>query len=83
MTVNFVFISPVPPTDYNDLKEGFRSKSDIVTVSKWSREENIPDVSSVEDEVDNIFVEIQKGPVKSLKDPDIVDAFKKAKNREV
>ena len=27
------------PTDYNDLKEGFRSKSDIVTVSKWSREE--------------------------------------------
>ena len=70
------------PTDYNDLKEGFRSKSDIVTVSKWSREENIPDVSSVEDEVDNIFVEIQKGPVKSLKDPDIVDAFKKAKNQE-
>lgn len=70
------------PTDYNDLKEGFNSKLDIVSVSKWSREENIPDVSSVEDEVDNIFVEIQKGPVKSLKDADIVEAFKKAKNQE-
>lgn len=70
------------PTDYNDLKEGFKSKSDMVTVSKWSRDENIPDVSVVEDKVDNIFVEIQKGPVKSLKDPDIVKAFKKAKNQE-
>lgn len=70
------------PTDYNDLKEGFKSKTDSVMVSKWSREENIPDVSSVEDEVDNIFIEIQKGPVKSLKDSDIVGAFKKAKNQE-
>lgn len=70
------------PTDYDDLKEGFKSKSDMVSVSKWSREESIPDVSSVEEEVDNLFVEIQKGPIKSLKDPDIVEAFKKAKNQE-
>lgn len=70
------------PTDYNDLREGFNSKSDIVSVSKWSREENIPDVSSVEDEVDDIFKEIQEGPIKSLKDADIVGAFKKAKNQE-
>lgn len=70
------------PTDYNDLKEGFKSKSDIVSVSNWNRDENVPDVSSVEDEVDKIFVEIQKGPVKSLKDADIVEAFKKAKNQE-
>ena len=69
-------------TDFNDLKEAFNSKSDIISVSKWSRDESIPDVSSVEDEVDNIFVEIQKGPVKSLKDTDIVEAFKKAKNQE-
>lgn len=70
------------PTDYDDLKEVFKSKSDMVSVSKWSREESIPDVSSVEEEVDNLFVEIQKGPVKSLKGPDIVEAFKKAKNQE-
>lgn len=69
-------------TDFNDLKEAFNSKSDIVSVSKWSRDETIPDVSSVEHEVDNIFLEIQKGPVKSLRDADIVEAFKKAKNQE-
>lgn len=77
-TIHFIGTS----TDFNDLKEGFKSKADEVFVSKWSRDESIPDVSSVEEEVDKLFVEIQKGPVKSLKDPNIVEAFKKAKNQE-
>lgn len=69
-------------SDFEDLKEGFNSKSDIVSISQWSREQSIPDVSSVEDAVNDIFLEIQNGPVKSLKDANIIKAFKKAKNQE-
>lgn len=76
--INFVGIC----TDYEDLREAFESKSKMVSVTKWSRDTSIPDVSKVEDEVDKIFCEIHEGPVAKLKDAAILEAFKKAKNQE-
>lgn len=63
--------------DYNDLKETIEASSDKIRVTEWTHN-RIQDVKEVEDEVYEIFKEIQKGPVEALKDEKIFDAFKKA-----
>lgn len=66
--------------DYNDLKETIESSSEI-HVKKWSHN-CIQDVEEVEKEVISIFNEIQKGPVDALKDPVIIESFKRATSEQ-
>lgn len=67
--------------DYDDLMQALNSQRSI-RVKSWKRDDSILDISQVEDEIDRIFLEIQKGDVASLKDAAIVKLFKQAKNQE-
>lgn len=66
--------------DFEDLKKGFSSASETVSVISY-KHHRMPDVSETENEVDKLFEEIKNGPVPQLKDQSIIQAFEKAKNQ--
>ena len=65
--------------DYEDLKTSFTSGVEA-NVNSW-KHNRTPDVKEVEEQVDEIFDEINHGPVPELKDETIIQAFSKAKNQ--
>lgn len=68
--------------DYEDLQEGFTlCKATQGVTAKFSIC-RMPGVDEAEKAIDQIFADIQKGPVKDLKSPEIKSAFEKAKNQE-
>ena len=66
-------------TDYNDFKTAIDDSGKITATLHAHIQ---PSVNEVEEDIDKIFKEIQEGPVASLKDESILEAFKKAKNQE-
>lgn len=66
--------------DFDDLKAAFDTADQNVKVSfKFTKR---ADVSDVETAIDDIFSDIQNGPVEELKDERIKAAFEKAKNQQ-
>lgn len=66
--------------DFDDLKAAFDTADQNVKVSfKFTKR---ADVSDVEKAIDDIFSDIQNGPVEELKDERIKAAFEKAKNQQ-
>jgi len=66
--------------DFDDLKASFDAADQNVKVSfKFTKR---ADVSDVEKAIDDIFSDIQNGPVEELKDERIKAAFEKAKNQQ-
>lgn len=66
--------------DFDDLKAAFDAADQNVKVSfKFTKR---ADVSDVEKAIDDIFSDIQNGPVEELKDERIKAAFEKAKNQQ-
>ena len=66
--------------DFDDLKTAFDTADQNVKVSfKFTKR---ADVSDVEKAIDDIFSDIQNGPVEELKDERIKAAFEKAKNQQ-
>lgn len=66
--------------DFDDLKAAFDTADQNVKVSfKFTKR---ADVSDVEKAIDDIFADIQNGPVEELKDERIKAAFEKAKNQQ-
>lgn len=68
-------------TDYDDLKLALEAQKDYIAITSFTHHRT-PDVSEVEDNVDEIFKEIMAGPVEQLRDSSIIKAFRKAKNLE-
>ncbi len=66
--------------DYADLQIGFSQNSSGVK-AKFSII-RMPDVDEAEEAIDELFTEIQHGPIKELKTDEIREAFMKAKNQE-
>lgn len=65
--------------DYEDLQTAMNESGDDLNVSFVF--ERKPDVSDAEKCIDKIFDDIQKGPVDELRNPEIINAFNKAKNQ--
>lgn len=66
--------------DFDDLKAAFDTADQNVKASfKFTKR---ADVSDVEKAIDDIFSDIQNGPVEELKDERIKSAFEKAKNQQ-
>lgn len=66
--------------DFDDLKAAFDTADQNVKVSfKFTKR---ADVADVEKAIDDIFADIQNGPVGELKDERIKAAFEKAKNQQ-
>lgn len=65
--------------DYEDLQTAMNEGGDGLNVS--FKFEQKPDVSDAEKCIDKIFDDIQKGPVDQLRNPEIINAFNKAKNQ--
>ena len=66
--------------DYVDLQAGFSmSQSGVKAKFSICR---MPDVDETEELIDEIFADLQRGPIKELKSKDIREAFEKAKNQE-
>ena len=66
--------------DFDDLKTAFDTAGQNVKVSfKFTKR---ADVADVEKAIDEIFADIQDGPVDELKDERIKTAFEKAKNQQ-
>ena len=65
--------------DYEDLQTAMNESRDNLKVS--FKFEQKPDVSDAEKCINKIFDDIQKGPVDELRNPEIIDAFNKAKNQ--
>lgn len=66
--------------DYDDIVSSFEAYKDQISAS--CNFHQTKDISDVEKEIDQIFVDIQNGPIPELKDPRIIAAFQKAKNSE-
>ena len=66
--------------DFTDLLEGF-GQNNVGVKAKFNTK-RMPDVDETENYIQQIFDEIQRGPIKELKSKDIVEAFEKAKNQE-
>jgi hypothetical protein len=67
-------------SDFEDVKAAFATIEDSLSVSYQFDKKS--DITDVENEIDSIFEEIQKGPISELRDKSIVDAFEKAKNAQ-
>lgn len=66
--------------DFEDLKSGFEnSKAGVKADFSFVRK---PGVEEAEEAIDEIFKDIQNGPIQELKSEAILDAFKKAKNSQ-
>lgn len=65
-------------TDYEDVVAAFDSYESKISVT--FSQKRTADITDVETAIDNIWKEIQSGPIPELKDKKIADAFKKAKN---
>ena len=66
--------------DYVDLQAGFSmSQSGVKAKFSICR---MPDVDETEELIDEIFADLQRGPIKELKSKDIREAFEKAAGRE-
>lgn len=65
--------------DYEDLRTAVAEKGQNLSVSFDFCSK--PDVSDVEKTIDKIFEDIRKGPVAELRNPEIINAFNKAKNQ--
>ncbi len=63
-------------SDYEDLKLALNTDKLSVNLDF----EKTADIKEVEKEIENIFKDIQSGPIDALKDKSIVDAFEKARN---
>lgn len=66
-------------SDFEDIKTAFK---DIDKISATLKLNQTADITDVEEEIDEIFEEIQKGPISELRSPKIVEAFNEAKNSE-
>ena len=67
-------------SDYEDLKSAFAAIGNSLSVSYQFNKKS--DITDVENDIDKIFEDIQKGPIPELCDKRIVEAFDKAKNAE-
>lgn len=67
-------------SDYEDLKSAFAAMGNSLSVSYQFNKKS--DITDVENDIDKIFEDIQKGPIPELRDKRIVEAFEKAKNAE-
>ena len=65
--------------EYDDLRTAMKEKGKDLNVS--FKFESKPDVSDAERTIDKIFDDIQKGPLDELRNPEIINAFNKAKNQ--
>lgn len=66
--------------DYDDIVAIFEVYKNQISAS--CNFHQTKDISDVEKEIDQIFADIQNGPIPELKDPRIIAAFQKAKNSE-
>lgn len=66
-------------SDYEDLKMAVENDKEIVAKFNLVEED---DVSIAEKKVNDIFEEIQNGPIEQLKDKSITDAFEKAQDQK-
>jgi hypothetical protein len=67
-------------SDFDDVKTAFETADNQFSVS-YDLKKSM-DITDVENEIDKIFEDIQKGPIPELRDKRIVEAFNKAKNAE-
>lgn len=67
-------------SDFDDVKAAFEAVGNQFSVSYNLKKS--ADITDVENEIDKIFEDIQKGPIPELRDKRIVEAFNKAKNAE-
>lgn len=67
-------------SDFEDVKASFDSYNGVVSASLDFHK--TADITDVERTIDQIFNEIQSGPVPELRDKNIVKAFQKAKNSQ-
>ena len=66
--------------DYADLQVGFCQSNNGINANFSI--ERMPDVAEAEKAIEDLFNEIQNGPIQELKSQEIRDAFDKAKNQE-
>lgn len=67
-------------SDFEDLKAGFENNQAGVLVNfSFVRK---PDIDEVEKSIDEVFNDIQRGPITELKSKAITDAFQRAKNAQ-
>lgn len=67
-------------SDYEDLKSAFAAMGNSLSVSYQFNKKS--DITDVENDIDKIFEDIQKGPIPELRNKSIIEAFEKAKNAE-
>lgn len=65
--------------DYDDLTSSFSANQDINVKFNFVKK---GDAETVEKAIDEIFLEIEKGPVAEMRDKKIKEAFEKAKNQQ-
>ena len=75
---NFKILFTGTQSDFEDVKTSFDSFKNEMNVT--FEHNKTADVADVEMAIHQIFVDIQNGPIKELKDKGITEAFNKAKN---